>query len=204
MRHTTALLAGLLLLAACGDDSSSTTTTPVTAATTTTTITTTTQPPATTPLPHATTTTVPDPIPLADLELTVVQVGGSFAAPIFLTVRSGDDRLYVANQNGVVQSMTVDGEDVQEVIDISSRVAYGGERGLLGLVFHPADPERMFLHYSRAGSGATTIEEYRLPEGSVAAGPEPVRTILSHSQPAGNHNGGMITFGPDRYLYIGL
>jgi glucose/arabinose dehydrogenase len=204
MRHTTALLAGLLVLSACGDDSSSPTTTPVTAVTTTTTIITTTQPPATTTLPPTTTTTVTDPVPLNDLDLAVVQVGGSFAAPIFLTVRSDDDRLYVANQNGVIQSMTSNGEDVQEVIDISSRVVYGGERGLLGLAFHPTDPERMFLHYSRAGNGATIIEEYRLPEGSITADPEPVRTILSHAQPDGNHNGGMITFGPDGYFYIAL
>ena len=203
MRRLILALSVLLFVAACGDDASSGTTS-TTVATTTIAPSTTTPAPTTTQAPAATTTTVPPPIPLENLDLTVVQVGGNFAAPIFLTVRNGDDRLFVANQNGVIQSMTREGEDVQEVIDISSQVVYGGERGFLGLAFHPSDPERMFVHYSRAGNGATIIAEYRLPEGSIAADPEPVRTILTHAQPAGNHNGGMLAFGPDGYLYIAL
>ncbi|HSM01141.1 MAG TPA: PQQ-dependent sugar dehydrogenase [Acidimicrobiia bacterium] len=202
MRLTNALLA--LLLAACaGGEGAGTSTTSSTAAPTTSAPVTTTTP-TTTAAPLTSTTTVQAPLPLDEVDLTIVQVGGSFAAPIFLTVREADDRLYVANQNGVIQSMTRDGGDVQEVVDLSGLLVYGGERGLLGLAFHPDDPGRMFVHYSRAGNGATVIAEYRLPVGSNTADPAAVRTILTHAQPAGNHNGGMIDFGPDGYLYIAL
>ena len=192
-------------IAACGGDgTTATTTTTVAPSGSTTSAPTTTAAPVPTTTPSPTTTTPPGPLALADIELAAVPVGGRFASPIFVTVRAGDDRLYVADQSGVIRSMTLDGDDIQQVIDISGRLVFGGERGLLGLAFHPTEPERMFLHYSRAGNAATIIEEYRLPVGSIAADPEPLRTVLSHAQPAGNHNGGMLAFGPDGYLYIAL
>jgi hypothetical protein len=62
------------------------------------------------------------------------------------------------------------------------------------MAWHPTDPTRLFLHYSDA-NGNTTVSEF-------IDGAE--RLILSVEQPAPNHNGGMIQFGPDGYLYIGL
>jgi len=196
----------LLALAACGDDGGSstsraglaTTTTGAVPSPTTTAVTSTTGPPATT-------TTQPEPIPLDEVgELTIEPVGDRLPTPIFLTVRADDERLYVANQNGVIDSMTDSGEDLQVVLDLRDKVWFANERGLLGLAFHPSDPERMFVHYSRSGDYATMIEEYHLPVDAVAADPDPVRTILTHRQPAANHNGGMLAFGPDGYLYIAL
>jgi len=207
MTPTAAALAFALLIAACGDDRGATvpgvTTTTVSPATTTA------EAPTTQPTPTATTTTTtttaPEAPPLEELgELALEPIGERLPTPIFLTVRDGDNRLFVVSQNGLIQSMTPAGDDLQTVLDLRPRVWFAGERGLLGLAFHPDEPERMFVHYSHTDDYSSTIEEYRLPAGAAAADPSPVALILSHPQPASNHNGGMIAFGTDGYLYIAL
>jgi glucose/arabinose dehydrogenase len=191
---------GLLLIAGCGDDTgASTTTTPLVATTSTTA-----GDAATTTSPASGTTVAPsDLIPLDAVgDLVLEPVGDGITFPIFVTARPGDDRLYVATQDGTVQSMNRDGSDLQQVLDIRGRVWFAGERGLLGLAFHPDDPERVFVHYSKSGDFSTAVVEFRMPiDGSD---PERVQLILSHPQPAPNHNGGMIAFGPDGYLYLAL
>jgi glucose/arabinose dehydrogenase len=80
------------------------------------------------------------------------------------------------------------------------------EQGLLGLAFHPdyAVNGRFFVHYTDR-SGATTLAEYRVSDDDPdKADRESGRILLTQGQPAGNHNGGMIEFGPDGYLYMGL
>jgi len=89
------------------------------------------------------------------------------------------------------------------VLDINTLTYFAGEQGLLGLAFHPTRPERMFIHYSD-NDGRTIVAEYAFPLDAAAADPSPVQTILDLYQPAANHNGGMIAFGPDGYLYIAL
>lgn len=184
----------MLLLVACGDDGDSSTI----PSTTTTTAPATTVTQATTTTAATTTTTAAASLDAVG-ELILEQVGDGFDSPVFVTVRAGDDRLYVVNQAGTVESMNRDGSDRRQVLDIRDKVLFGGERGLLGLVFHPDEPERAFVHYS-GRDDLSTVEEYRIPTDGSASGL--VQMILTHPQPASNHNGGMIAFGPDGYLYI--
>jgi glucose/arabinose dehydrogenase len=214
MRHLILATALLVVLGACSDDSAtttgpvptigpSTTATPTTAPSTsssTTTAPSTTAGPTTTAAP-ATTTTVAPP-PLSDVDLALEVVADGFTQPVFATSRPGDDRLFVLDQNGLVVAMDLAGGDRSTILDLREAVIFSGERGLLGAAFDPSDPTRMFLHYSAAGTGDTVIEEYRLPQGGTTA--EPMGVVLTADQPASNHNGGMIAFGPDGYLYIGL
>ena len=215
MRRLLPFVTLLLVIGACSDDSAtttgpvptigpSTTAAPTTAAPTTSAPTTTVPPTTagTTTTAAPTTTTTIAPPPLSEVDLAVEVVADGFTQPVFVASRPGDDRLFVLDQNGVVIAMGTDGGDRTTVLDIRGQVAFSGERGLIGLAFDPADPTRMFLHYSAAGSGETTIEEYRLPQGGSAA--EAVDVVLTVPQPAGNHNGGMIAFGPDGLLYIAL
>src|SRR5262249_11895145 len=83
-------------------------------------------------------------------------------------------------------------------LDIVSRVLSGGERGLLGLTFHPqfSTNGRFYVNYTRRPDGATVVAEYR-------NGVEQ-RILFTVPQPYENHNGGMIEFGPDGYLYVGM
>jgi glucose/arabinose dehydrogenase len=119
----------------------------------------------------------------------------------------GSGRLYVLELAGRVRVIERDGTLRNEpFVDLSSRVLSGGERGLLGIAFHP-DYERngrLFVHYSRAGDGATVVSELRAASDGRTADPGSERVILQVTQPFANHNGGQLAFGPDGYLYIGL
>ncbi len=169
---------------------------------------------ATTTTGLPTTTTAP-PLPLDQVDIALEWITGDFTAPLQVLSRgsadgaAGDDRLFVVEQSGTITALVLGGpgEEPTEravVLDISDKIRFGGERGLLGAAFHPDSPERLFVDYTRAGDGATVVEEYTFPVGADAAEATPVRTILVQEQPAVNHNGGMIAFGPDRYLYVGL
>lgn len=124
--------------------------------------------------------------------LTYTQIATGLPFPVLFTFRPSDGQNFILTKNGQVWLLTVNGPE--EFLDISERVTNSGERGLLGMAWHPTDPERLFLHYSDL-NGDTVISEF-------IAGEE--RLILGVSQPAVNHNGGMIEFGPDGYLYIAL
>lgn len=126
--------------------------------------------------------------------------------PLFVTHGSdGSGRLFVLEQRGairIVQSGALLGEPF---LDITLKVRAGGEQGLLGLAFHPAyrSNGRYFVNYTRVPDGATVVAEYTVsPNPNVSATRE--RVLLVVPQPYTNHNGGMVAFGPDGFLYVGL
>jgi len=90
-------------------------------------------------------------------------------------------------------------------VDLANRISCCGERGLLGLAFHPdyADNGRFFVNYTNVDGDTEVVELARSGDPDVAS-PETVRTFFVVEQPFANHNGGMLAFGPDGYLYVGL
>jgi glucose/arabinose dehydrogenase len=127
-------------------------------------------------------------------------------SPLYLT-HAGDHsgRLFVVEQTGRILVLQPGTRGAQPFLEIGARVRSGGERGLLGLAFHPrfAENGRLFVDYTRAPDGATVIAEYRVgPDGRADASSE--RVLLTIAQPYANHNGGMVAFGPDGFLYIGM
>jgi len=176
--------------------------------------TTTTAPPAgvgddTTPTPETTApppadTTAPDvAIPLEDTELALIPVASGFLQPVFLDAPAGDARLFIVDQPGTIHVLSEGGSSV--FLDLTERVAFRGEQGLLGMAFHPefGDNGRFFVHYTGL-DGATRLEEYRVSGDPDAADPASGRLVFGFPQPASNHNGGMIAFGPDGHLYVAL
>ncbi|HUG74115.1 MAG TPA: PQQ-dependent sugar dehydrogenase [Acidimicrobiia bacterium] len=160
-----------------------------------------------------TTTTEPVGAPLSDVTVYLEPVGTGFQQPILTLGREGDDHLFVVDQDGLIHAIHWLGPGHETtfpnmaILDLSSQVDFFGERGLLGAAFHPDDPTRLFVHYSRVGDGATVVEEYRLPIPIPTAAEDLnqlTKTLLVISQPAHNHNGGSIEFGPDGSLYIAL
>lgn len=119
--------------------------------------------------------------------------------PTVLTARPDDADALLAERRGVIYRFD-DGAVGEIVGDISERAATNGERGLLGMVRHRDDDNRLFIHYTDR-NGATTVSEFRY-DGTIDVSSE--RVLLSVGQPASNHNGGMIQFGPDGALYLGL
>ena len=135
-------------------------------------------------------------------------VTDGLADPIGITsAGDGSGRLFVNERTGGVRVIEADGSlRPTPFVDLSDRVLAGGERGLLGLAFHPgfARNGRLFVHYSRGGDGATVVSELHAAADLQSADPASERVILSVSQPYANHNGGQLAFGPDGYLYLGL
>jgi glucose/arabinose dehydrogenase len=200
-------------VAACGDDADSppttapTTTVPAASPTTispssTTEASTTATPSSTTSAPTTTASpTTTSLVPLGELELTLTVVADGFGQPVFVTSPPGDDRLFVVDQPGRIW-VIADG-DPELFLDIRDRVVFGGEQGLLGLAFPPdyVSSGRFYVDY--VGSGpATRISEFTAD--ADGADPASERVLLTIEQPASNHNGGMIAFGPDDLLWIGM
>jgi glucose/arabinose dehydrogenase len=129
------------------------------------------------------------------------------SSPLYVThARDRSNRLFVVEQGGRILVLQPQASTPTVVLDITARVLSGGEQGLLGLAFHPdyAMNRRFFVNYTRQPDGATVIAEYQtsLANPDVADVGETVLLVVA--QPFANHNGGMIEFGPDGFLYIGL
>lgn len=126
--------------------------------------------------------------------------------PLVATAPAGDDRLFVGERAGVVRIVRGGEMLADPFLDIRGRVQVGGEFGLLGMAFHPDFPQepRVFVHYSAADSGATTISAFRLSDDPDRVDPASEQILLSVPQPASNHNGGTIVFGPDGHLFVAL
>jgi glucose/arabinose dehydrogenase len=135
-------------------------------------------------------------------------IASGLADPIGITnAGDGSGRLFVNERGGRIRVVTADGTlQGAPFVDLSDRIQAGGERGLLGVAFHPdfAANGRVLVHYSRAGDGATVISELTASADRATADPASERVIFTLHQPFANHNGGQIAFGPDGYLYIGL
>ena len=132
----------------------------------------------------------------------LVEHASGFASPVVVT-NAGDDRLFVVEQGGRVR-IVHDGTVLETpFLDITDRVRSGGERGLLGLAF-PADfaGSGRFNVYYTDRDGDSVLSRFRA-EGD-AADPASEHVLLTQAQPASNHNGGQIAFGPDGYLYVGI
>jgi len=165
--------------------------------TTTTSLPTVTSPPAE-PEEAAPTTRAPSPDSLRFIE---VAEGAQY--PIFLTASPGAGHSYLAEQGGRILYLREDEIGDQPVLDISEKVTFRGEQGLLGIALHPTQLSRMFVHYNNLG-GHTVVSEFSLSDDGRTADSDSERIIFFAQQPATNHNGGMIQFGPDGYLYLGL
>jgi hypothetical protein len=138
--------------------------------------------------------------------LTTVLVARGLSNPLDLQAAPGDrSRLFVVEQPGRIRVIR-DGTLVAGAfLDVSGRISTGGERGLLGLAFHPgyAQNGRFFVNYTDR-TGDTHIAEFRGSPGTDTADAASERLILFVSQPFSNHNGGGLAFGRDGMLYIGL
>ncbi len=178
------IVAGLLSLSACGGSGGGSVTSPP-------------PPPPPPPPPTAPTIDVQRVFPNLD-----------FVAPVSLVQAPGDaNRWFVLEQAGRVlvfpndQAATT--QDVVVFVNISARVLSGGERGLLGIAFHPAYPTtpEVYLSYTATGSGASTVSRFELDNTGQALDPNSEQILFTIPQPAPNHNGGDLAFGPDGYLY---
>jgi glucose/arabinose dehydrogenase len=135
-------------------------------------------------------------------------VADGFDQPVqVVDAGDGSRRLFVVEQPGRIRIVD-DGQVVPEpFLDITDLVGCCGERGLLSVAFHPdyANTGAVFVNYTDR-NGDTVVARYQVSTTDPnRADPASAETILAVDQPAANHNGGLLLFGPkDGYLYIGL
>jgi glucose/arabinose dehydrogenase len=135
----------------------------------------------------------------------------TFSDPVALARAPADaTRWFVVEQGGRVRVF----EDFATVsvasdfVDLSGRVASGGETGLLNVAFapdFPDDPRAWIVYTADGGSGLVArVAEFSTPDGGLSLDPNSEQVLLTIAQPQSNHNGGALAFGPDRRLYIGV
>ena len=140
----------------------------------------------------------------APFELAYQQVASGLTNPTYLTAPTGDARLFVVEQPGRIRIIRSGALLATPYLDISSRVADGGERGLLSMAFDPAFATNgnFFVYFTNA-DGDITVERYSAAPDADVASPTPTPVIVIPHRLAANHNGGLVKFGPDGMLYMG-
>jgi glucose/arabinose dehydrogenase len=126
-----------------------------------------------------------------------------------LNAGDGSGRLFIVEQVGLIRILK-DGALLPEpFLDLTQKVSCCGERGLLGLAFHPKYSENgyFYIDYTEEVNNQlyTVIARYNVSpsDPNQADGGSEMR-LLHIQQPYQNHNGGGLQFGPDGYLYIGM
>jgi len=194
MRSVAAVCALLLGLTACSSDSPAAGPTPGESPTPTPTST-----PTSTPTASPSPTRTEPAATLSNLSIRLRTVASGLDNPVGVT-HAGGEPLYVIEQAGRIMRVAT-GASPQAYLDIRGRIASGGERGLLGLAFHPsfASNGRLFVNYTDTG-GNTRISEFRgNPDGADARSE---RVLLTIDQPFANHNGGAVVFDKTGMLLI--
>jgi glucose/arabinose dehydrogenase len=160
------------------------------------------------PSPSPTPEPTPPPLRSGPDRLALELVSGTFTLPTAVTnAGDGSERLFVVERGGRIWIVNRDRTVAPTpFLDIASRIVSSGEQGLLGLAFHPryAETGRFYVTYTRQSDGADVVAEYRVSSAADTADLASERILLAIPDPAANHNGGALVFGPDRLLYIAL
>jgi Glucose / Sorbosone dehydrogenase/Secretion system C-terminal sorting domain len=140
--------------------------------------------------------------------ITLESFGSGFNRPVSIK-HAGDDRLFVVEQEGLIQILNANGTtNATPFLDIQSIVVniggIGDERGFLGLTFHPDYSTNGFFYVNYiSNSGNTVVSRFNVSSGNVdIADSSSEQIILTITQPFSNHNGGDLAFGSDGFLYI--
>lgn len=142
------------------------------------------------------------------VELTTVKVAGGLSEPLYLTTPPGDQaRLFVVEQNTARIRIIKNGTLLATpFLDVNAKASSGGERGLLGLAFHPNYSSNGYFYIKYTdNNGNTVLARYRVSGNPDVADPNSETVLMTAVQPFSNHNGGMLAFSPnDDHLYIGM
>jgi glucose/arabinose dehydrogenase len=131
-----------------------------------------------------------------------------FERPVFMAdSNDGSGRLFVVEQGGLIR-IVLDGEVLaQPFLDLTGQVeTSGSEQGLLSMAFDPdyAENGRFYVGYTGLDSTNVFARFEVSAEDPNIADADSERVLISVADPYRNHNGGLVAFGPDGYLYAGL
>ncbi len=142
-----------------------------------------------------------------DTNIQLQPVTTGLSSPLFATnAHDSSNRLFILERVGIIKVLQPDAPVATEFLNITVKVLSGGEQGLLGLAFHPKfkTNRKFYVNYTRRTDGATVIAEFQVSTSNRNVADTTERILLTIPQPYANHNGGMIEFGPDGFLYIGM
>ncbi|MDN5478602.1 MAG: PQQ-dependent sugar dehydrogenase [Chryseobacterium sp.] len=132
------------------------------------------------------------------------EFASGFNNPVEIT-NANDSRLFVVQQDGIIKIVQPNGSIVPtNYLNISSKILFdGGERGLLGLAFHPqyATNGYFFVYYNNS-AGNIIVARYTVSSDPNIADPTTEKILLNIPKPFDNHNGGSIHFAPDGNLWV--
>ena len=136
-------------------------------------------------------------------------VTSGLTSPIYVTSPPGDDRLFVVQRGGLIRIVENGTLLPTPFLNLSGTVYDDGEAGLLSMAFHPdyASNGRFFVFHSEdpgPGDHVSLVLGFTVSGNPNVANAASRQQVLAVTQPAENHNGGQIEFGPDGYLYIGI
>jgi glucose/arabinose dehydrogenase len=134
-----------------------------------------------------------------------LQKVGSFDSPLFVTSPPGDtSRLFVVEKGGKVRVMRNGKTLGTPFLDVGDKLTTGAEQGLLSMAFAPdyASSGLFYVFYTDNDANETVVEYKRRSEDVADAGS--ARKLFTVQDPEPNHNGGLLLFGPDKHLYIGI
>ena len=143
---------------------------------------------------------------LNPLQVELELFASGFNKPVGM-YHAGDERLFVVEQDQAdIEIIDLQGNSIGTFLDLTGLVQTGGERGLLGLAFHPNYAENGYFYVNYYNTSARTIvARYSVnPDNPNQALSNSAVILLNIQQPFSNHNGGHIEFGPDGYLYVGM
>ncbi len=139
--------------------------------------------------------------------LQATEVASGFTSPVYLCAPDGDaNRLFVVEQRGIIKIIKNGVVLGAPFLDIDALTNGGGERGLLGMAFHPDYDQngRFYVSYTDT-SNRSMVREYTVSGNPDIADAGSFTDIFGPlNQPFSNHNGGCIQFGGDGMLYLGL
>lgn len=133
-------------------------------------------------------------------------ISSGLTSPVFLTQPLNDERIFVVEQSGRIRIVKGGILQTAPFLDITLRVLSGGERGLLSVAFHPqyATNHFFYVYFTTQPSGDIRIERFTATSADVADAPSSTLILTTPHSQFGNHNGGLLSFGPDGMLYAGL
>jgi glucose/arabinose dehydrogenase len=155
-----------------------------------------------------------DAAPLGGASLLALEpIATGLSNPVALAhAGDGSGRLFIVEVAGRIK--VHDGAQVLPTpfLDISPLVSSGGERGLLGLAFHPdyVDNGYFYVYYTTKAEGplaegTIVIARYQVSGNPQIADAGSRLSLVTIPHPGhSNHNGGQLAFGPDGYLYAGV
>ena len=137
---------------------------------------------------------------------------GQFERPVqVVDPGDGSGRLFVVEQGGLVRIVRNGDVLPDPFLDLRDRISTGNfEQGLLGIAFDPAFAENGLVYAGYTantgeGAGDNSIARFKVSaDNPDAVDPASMEVLLAIPDPFGNHNGGLVAFGPDGYLYAGF